>query len=272
MPYKNLVDCHNHSEYSPDSESKQIDNIKKAIEVGLSVITITDHCECNGYEGEYSYKIHTKNSIDALNELKKENFPITICTGIELGQPLQDLAAANEILDNDIDFVLGSLHNLQGIEDFYFMDYANMTISEMEKYIAMYFDEMLKMCKWGNFDSLSHINYAFRYMTAFPHLKIDITKFSDIVTDIFMEIIKADKAIEINTSRIHEEDITPMPIAYYVDMYAKLGGKRVTVGSDAHEENRIGNGIKEAYDIMSSCGINEVTYFVNRKPITLPIK
>ncbi len=270
MSYKNLVDCHTHSKYSPDAEVNLREMVETAHSVGLKVLTVTDHCECNGYEDDYKYKIYTKKSIDALNKLKAEKLPIKLCTGVEMGQAMQNLDAANEILGNDLDFVIGSLHNIADMEDFYYMDYDNMTNDEALRRLELYYTELLSMCKWGNFDSLGHLTYPFRYMEAHEHIKVDINKVMEIIAEIFKEIIKNDKAIEINTS-IFKVLKTPLTIEEYIKFYILLGGSKITVGSDAHQAQRIGDGVTQAYDIIKACGLSHVTYFENRNPILLEI-
>lgn len=43
------VDCHTHSIFSPDAKNTIEEMKKRAQALGLRVLAITDHCECNSY-------------------------------------------------------------------------------------------------------------------------------------------------------------------------------------------------------------------------------
>ena len=47
-----LADCHPHSSCSPDSSTPMVEMAKKAVEYGLTTLTLTDHCDLLGLEGE----------------------------------------------------------------------------------------------------------------------------------------------------------------------------------------------------------------------------
>ena len=82
--------------------------------------------------------------------------------GIELGQPMQNIEAAEDILDAcDFDFALASVHNVQGMPDFYELDYSQV---DLTKTLHQYFDEILETIEWGKFDSLAHLTYPWRYI------------------------------------------------------------------------------------------------------------
>ena len=47
---------------------------------------------------------------------------LLVLNGIELGQPAYDIETANKIINShDYDQILGSVHNLRGGDDFYFI-------------------------------------------------------------------------------------------------------------------------------------------------------
>ena len=55
MGYKYLADCHSHSNCSFDATDSMEAMCKKALELGLSYYTITDHCECDQYDGSPAF-------------------------------------------------------------------------------------------------------------------------------------------------------------------------------------------------------------------------
>ena len=55
IPYEGRItaDCHIHTEFSSDSETKITDQIERAIALGLDHICFTDHMDMDYPEGEF---------------------------------------------------------------------------------------------------------------------------------------------------------------------------------------------------------------------------
>ena len=51
MPYKILADCHSHSNCSFDGEAPMEAMCARAEALGLAYYALTDHCECDQYDG-----------------------------------------------------------------------------------------------------------------------------------------------------------------------------------------------------------------------------
>ena len=54
--------------------------------------------------------------------------------------------------------------------------------------------------------------------------------------------------------------------------YHALGGRRITLGADAHCPGNVAKGIPEALDILREIGYTEYTVFVGRRPQQIPIE
>ena len=108
-----------------------------------------------------------------------------ICTGIELGEPLQNPAAAKKVLaSHPFDFVLCSLHNLTGRQDFYYIDYTEMTDGEIYGLLEEYFKDLWEMAKACDFDSLAHLTYPLRYIVGEQERAISLARFDGLVDEI----------------------------------------------------------------------------------------
>ena len=57
-----------------------------------------------------------------------------------------------------------------------------------------------------------------------------------------------------------------MPPLEIIKLYRNLGGKIITVGSDAHSAQFVGGFIKEGYDLLKQAGFVYVTAFEKRQP------
>ena len=161
------------------------------------------------------------------------------------------------------DFIIGSAHNLTGSNDFYFMSYDNET--ECHALIDKYLDEHMLMLKTGGFDVIGHIGYPLKYMAHYG-INLDLKPHWDKLTEVLRLAIERGIGIEINTSGLRSELSSTIPNPSIVKLYHDLGGEIITTGSDGHNINDIGAGIREAMEILKTAGFKYVTVFKNRKP------
>ena len=194
---------------------------------------------------------------------------IRIYLGIELGQPTQDRKAAEEALSlGAYDFVLGSLHNLRGEQDFYFLKYNE---ENAPKLLNRYFEEMMELIEDDRFDSLAHLTYPFRYIAANPSLQITTAQYREQIDEVLNALVRNHKALEVNTSGLRQKIGVTLPDEAILRRFRELGGKYVTVGSDAHRWGDIGAGIEDAFRILQRCGYTHFTVYQKREPEMLPI-
>ena len=81
------------------------------------------------------------------------------------------------------------------------------------------------------------------------------------------QLAQRDKALEINTRRLVTPDAREALLPVY-HRFRELGGRLVTIGSDAHNAQDIGRGMDIALEMAAVCGLTPV-YFKERKPIAL---
>ncbi len=270
MNFKNISDCHTHSNISYDGDCDIGEMCQRACDLNLYYYAVTDHCECERYYDEtQSYQPVVKKAIEKMNEMEKEfSGKINFLKGIELGQPVYDLEVANMVLQNfDYDFVIGSVHALNdGSVDFYFWDEND---KNPEPSLQKYFDELHRLIDFGNFDSLAHITYPLRYIAGRCKVLVDMDLFFDNCKKIFQRLIDNGKALELNTSPLRSyPEIFEIDIKLF-EMYYKMGGKLLTVGSDAHNTNDLATGIQKAYERLYNIGFRQYTIFKNRKAVMI---
>lgn len=263
-----LVDSHVHSDNSFDGNDPVIKMCEAAEFRDFGAIAITDHCETELFYSK-KHNISIMNSYFSCAKAKCVfEGRLVILSGMELGQPLQDTSAAEEALElRPYDFILGSLHCLAGYKDFYFFDPETMDAKEM---LRLYFDELLKMVQWGKFNSLAHITYPLRYMIG--KCDCELTPYMPVIDEILKLCAEKDIAFEINTSplrgplgKLPKEDFE------LLKRFNRLGGKLVTVGSDAHYARDFGAGIPFGMDLALQAGYKSVAMFIKQNAIELPL-
>lgn len=279
-----LIDCHTHTHNSFDAENDTVaERCERAIELGLDAMAVTDHCEVNRYYGKEHYIIDYEQKYDdygfseafeaSMAEVtsakdKYMNKFDLIC-GIELGQPLADMEVTEKILsDSRLDFVIASMHELPGHDDFAFLDYSQENVPEL---LDKNFNELLKIAQWGEFDVLGHLTYALRYIQGEQGIAVDLQQYDGIIEQILKTVIEKGRGIEINTSGLRQKYGNVFPLPKYVKLYRDLGGEIITLGSDCHKTDDLGKGIAEGIEVARAAGFDKIAYFKGRKPYFINI-
>ena len=250
-----IFDSHMHSKFSTDSRMKIEDAINTAKERNLGII-ITDHMDL-AYPIEDDFKFHIPSYFNEYEKYRGDRLKL----GIEIGLTEDTLLENEAIAKNyDFDFILGSIHAVNNLD--IYVDYINQGYDKT-KFFQLYFENMLNCVKlYNNFDSLSHIDYPCRYCT-FENKEIILDDFKDIIAEIFKILINKNKVLELNTSRLHIKEAQKSLIDIY-KLYSDLGGKYITLGSDAHIQNSIGRNFDLALNFSEKVNLQGV-YFDNRK-------
>lgn len=262
-------DSHTHSEHSFDGSDPVSMLCAQAVKLGLYSISITDHCECNEYFSQNVRKSIEASVIASGKARAGCGSKIKVYTGIELGQPTQNKLAADDVLSIcDFDFVIGSLHNLKNEKDFYFLEYNDENVNNL---LERYFTQLYELALDNRFDTLAHMTYPLRYMVGSVTKEIKYDTYKEPIDEILKLLVKNEKALEINTSGLRQHIGKTLPGESIISRFRELGGKYITIGSDAHRWGDVGSGLETGYALARACGFSYVTVFEKRQPILLPI-
>ncbi len=270
--YKNIVDLHVHTDNSFDGNHSATFFCEKAEMMDLRALAFTDHCEVDQYRDDENYE---KRMFQAFFEISKVRSAFSgkllVLNGIELGQPTYDVEMANRIINRHYyDHILGSIHNLRGSEDFYFM--KNLTFDQANNLLKQYFDEIIEMLKWGKFDVLAHLTYPLRYFYSQSNISIDLSNYKNQIDEILLMTAKGEKALEINTAALRQPLNKLSPEIDIVKRFKELGGKYVSVGSDAHYAEHLACDIDKAYSCVLEAGFDSITFFQKHTPMQMKIQ
>lgn len=267
--YKNLYDMHSHSIHSFDGNDSISKLCEQAVRLSAVGIAVTDHCDIDSRDLDVN-KLCQSQLDDLEMCIKQYANRLDIIKGLEIGQGVYRKEEVKKLYNTyDYDFILGSIHNLENMEDFYFLDYSKFDVYAL---LNRYFEDLLKLVYFGYFDSLAHLTYPLRYIVAREKINVDLTKFKKITDEILYTLAKNGKALEINTSGLFMEMKDTLPNKSYVKRFKELGGKYVTVGSDSHYADKVFQGVDCGYDIARACGFAHITIFKNHEPMLIEIK
>ncbi len=267
---KIICDTHVHSDNSFDGNSSVFEICEAALDKGINTVIITDHMEAPeirlGDRSVYgnAVKSITKSVADVEEVSEKFKGKVKLLKGMELGEPMHMPKMTEKALAiADFDFILASIHNLKDKEDFYYLDYNNENVDDL---LSKYFEELLDTALNADFDSLAHLTYPLRYIYERTDIRPDLDNYSEIIDEIFLALIKRDKALEINTSGLFKEIKSTLPDINMVRRFKELGGKYVTIGSDAHNQKDLAKGVEQGIELAKTCGFNYYTVFEKRTP------
>ncbi len=270
-----ICDMHTHSNNSFDALNSVDEMCQSAINKGLYAISITDHCEApmikEGKLCRFGYfdELIPKSNMETMRAKEKYSSEIKVLCGIELGEPMHDEKCTQKALSyGEYDFILASVHNLRGMEDFYYIDFSAVDI---KKILNLYFDELAETANFNNFDSLAHLTYPLRYIKEKTGVIPDLTEYQNKIDLIYNTLIKNNKALEINVSGLYKGLGTTLPDETQIKRFRELGGKYITLGSDSHSSEYVGKDIDQGIELAKKCGFTHYTIYEKRRPILIEI-
>ena len=268
-----LFDSHVHSDNSPDGNHSITYLGIAAQELALYGLCVTDHCEAQVYREERYDKSIFQSVFECRKACRVFGNSLKICVGIELGQPLQGKEAAKAVLASQpFDFVLCSVHNLPGREDFYYLNYAAMTDGDIHDLMTAYFGEVLQSARQADFDSLAHLTYPLRYVVGEQGRTVALERYAPAIDEILRTLAGRGKALELNTSGLRQPYGVTLPEESVLARFQELGGQYVTIGSDAHHSQDLAAGFAQGFGLLKAAGFGGYTYFEGREPKTLSIE
>ncbi|NLE61356.1 MAG: histidinol-phosphatase HisJ family protein [Planctomycetes bacterium] len=272
-----LYDQHLHTWFSNDSQAEPAENVRQAVSRGLAGLTFTDHFDSHPTEWplcKYDYDAIAA----AVSGLRKEyGDSFFIGHGIEVCYQPEQMDKIFSYLDShQFDLVLLSVHWFHGKalhERQYWtgLDTAAATREYLEAVLeAVQFVLDLKRQGRRPFDVLGHLDlvkrYTMRYFDTF-----DIRPCQDLVDRILRTCIEADLVPEVNLSTLRQSLPEPSPAEWVIGRYVKLGGRAMTLGSDAHRPEHVGMGVAEAAEMLKRQGIEALAVFRGRQRTDEPL-
>ncbi|NLK21649.1 MAG: histidinol-phosphatase HisJ family protein [Epulopiscium sp.] len=259
------ADYHVHTSFSSDCHEEMENQIKKGIDSGLKEIALTDHVDFDYPDTEFPFMIDYDEYMKAFSFLKdKYKNKINLILGVELGFQPHIIKDLEEFINRyPFDFVICSMHVCDRL-DLYNGDFFKG--KEQKNAYLRYFECVLDNVKnFTNYDVYGHIDYINRYGN-FSNKHLSPEDYMDIIDTILKNIIASEKGIELNTSGYRYDLGHANPQFPILKRYKELGGKIVTIGSDAHHSQDICSNFTHAYEILKESGFTEFALFSNRKP------
>lgn len=266
-----LIDNHVHSDNSPDGNHSCMFICENAVEKGLRAIAITDHCETDSFYEEHYDRSSMQSYFEILKAKAAYTGKLLVLRGIELGQAAYNKELAEKIITKQkYDIVIGSIHNLRGIPDFYSME--NFTEKQAYGYMLDYIKELTILTDWGKFDTLAHITYPLRYFYSKSNISVDMNVFKNQTDELLALLAEKELALEINTGGLRQPLNKLSPDIDLIKRFKQLGGKYITLGSDAHYSEDLASGFDKAIEAAKASGFDSCVFYQNHHPMEVPFE
>lgn len=257
-----MFDFHMHTTVSFDGKGTPEEMVAAALREGLREICFTDHLDYELGAEVQTMVFETEAYNAAYDHLSAPGLKIR--KGVELGlKEYNQEQVKKDLQRRPFDFVLGSVHFVDEI-DVYFPEYwEGKTVDQAEHR----FLEQTLACVQAHedFDVLAHLTFLSKARAHPRPRPISFDANREIVEEILRTLVKKGKGLELNTSGV-DRCGSYLPSIDYFRRFKELGGEIVTVGSDAHAGDRVGQYSHAACQMLKDI-FGYVCTFEDRKPI-----
>jgi histidinol-phosphatase (PHP family) len=255
------LDAHLHTDLSPDSDVPIDLYAEEAAERGIAELGITDHVDFDPTAPAYAFTTFEQRERVVREAADRwAGRGVAIRFGVEI---TWDPRWADDIRDHlarhAYDFVIGSVHvytespyaaaNVRGWV-------AGRSLPEI---VRPYFDDVAGAARSGLFDALGHLDFVKRYLMPYVTPN-DLAGAPELYEPILRALVDTGTALEVNTSGLRQAADETYPSAAIVARYRELGGRAVTVGSDAHRAEAFAWGLADGYRIAASAGFSTLAF------------
>ena len=246
-----IFDSHMHTRFSADSEMLATDALARAKNLNLGII-FTEHFDHGVKNDDGEFVFNPAEYMTEYKNLRGENVRL----GVEVGLR-KSARAANEnfIKRADFDFVIGSIHLVDDVDIYYPDFYIGKDKATAYK---KYFAQMAEEISVADFDALGHIDYICR-IAPYDNPEIDYATFKAEIDAVLKIIVERGKVLELNTRRFDKIRAVKELVPVY-KKYRELGGRFVTIGSDAHRTAAVGNYFSRALDFVHELDLKPVSF------------
>jgi|Deesub1362A_J573_1020465.scaffolds.fasta_scaffold03165_2 histidinol-phosphatase (PHP family) len=261
-----MVDYHIHTLFSHDCQASMAEMCRAALAQGLEEIGFSEHFNLHPMdEGREFFRAEAW--WKALESCRETFGPaLTIRAGLEISEPHRYTSQVARILERfPWDYILGALHwvddQLIFRRDFYHQGEARC--------YQRYFGELLAMVRDGEFDILAHVDIIKRYGQ--EHFgRYEPQRWRDLIWPVLEKLAERSLSLEVNTITLRRPINQLCPHPQLLRWFRQLGGRHVTLGSDAHNPEEVAFGLDRGLKALKAAGFDAPSRFRGRRPIQPP--
>ncbi|MEK3663142.1 histidinol-phosphatase HisJ [Paenibacillus sp. FSL F4-0236] len=272
------IDYHTHHERCGHAVGKLEEYVQRGIQLGLQQLGLSDHLplihvDPASYYPEMAMPMaELPRYVEECLTLKERyRGVIDLRVGLEADYIEGYEDQIREILSPyPWDYLIGSVHFLG---EWDITDYRQVDgwegKDELEVY-HLYYDAVKKSALSGLYDIIGHMDVIkrFGYGPQTPEGKAEVRMLE---LETLKVIADSGIAMELNASGLTKPCAEMFPAEHLLQEAFKLGIP-LTLGSDAHDPAKLGDGLQEARSMLWHTGFRELAVFEGRRRTTVPFK
>jgi histidinol-phosphatase (PHP family) len=264
------LDYHLHSCHSVDGEATVREMCEAALARGLTDVCFTEHVDFDRADPGYGY-LDWPALRGAIAEAQARYAGrLTVRAGIEFDFRRAYGAEPGEVLAAmDFDYAIGSVHTAGGMPIFRLRNEPPAAL-DARALQADYFAEVEALVASGWCHALGHFDYLFKQLPEVFRRHRDGWYWRR-VERILAACIAGGVALEVNTHHLLDRGLGLAADVEVLHRYRGLGGRRVTVGSDAHRPNEVAHAFAEAEAALREAAFDTLTAFAAGRPYDIPL-
>ena len=272
------IDYHTHHERCGHAVGKLEEYVQRGIQLGLQQLGLSDHLplihvDPASYYPEMAMPMaelpHYVEECLTLKERYRGVIDLRVGLEADYIEGYED--QIREILSPyPWDYLIGSVHFLG---EWDITDYRQVDgwegKDELEVY-RLYYDAVKKSALSGLYDIIGHMDVIkrFGYGPQTPEGKVEVRTLE---LETLKVIADSGIAMELNASGLTKPCAEMFPAEHLLQEAFKLGIP-LTLGSDAHDPAKLGDGLQEARSMLWHTGFRELAVFEGRRRTTVPFK
>jgi histidinol-phosphatase (PHP family) len=264
------LDYHVHSTFSADGGAPMLEMCEAALARGLAEIAFTEHLDFDRSDLVYGYYDDEAYSESIARARAAYAGRLTIRKGLEFdfrrefGTEVGDVLAAW-----DFDVLIGSVHSAAGYPIFRLAERTPPDL-DVRALQADYFAEVEALAASGWCHVIGHFDYLYKQIPALVAPRRNAWYWRQ-VDRVLGRCVAGGVAIEVNTHHILDRGLGMAADVEILKRYRALGGRLVTVGSDAHRPPDVAQGFAEAEKALREAGFDTVFGYERGRPHAVPL-
>ena len=272
-----LIDYHTHHERCGHAVGTLEDYIRRGIEIGLSQLGVSDHMPLLHVDPA-AYYPEMAMPMEELPRYVEEAFrlkdkyrgQIDVRVGLE-GDYIEGWEEHIEriVTGYPWDYVIGSVHFLGEWDVSDFRQVHNWEEKDVFAVYTQYYDAVTKAAQTGLYDFLGHLDVIKRFgYKPGPELEQETIALE---RRALAAVKEAGIAIELNASGLSKPCAEMFPSERILQAAIEMGIP-LTVGSDAHDPQKLSEHLDQARALLYKLGVRELATFEGRKRTMIPLE
>lgn len=267
------LDAHLHTSLSPDSDVPIDVYAAAALERGIAELAITDHVDFEPGAPAYAYATF-KDRERMVREAGERWGPLGVAIrfGVELTYDRSwEADIRDHLARHAYDFTIGSVHDT--VDSPYSPGNVRNWVEgrSLREIVAPSFDQVEAAARSGLFDTLGHLDVVKRYLHPYVSTRA-LADAPELYEPILEALVDSGTALEINTSGLRHPVGETYPSEAIVRRFQAMGGRAVTVGSDAHRASHFGWALADGYQYAMDAGFEALSFRRGGERTKVPIR